>query len=77
MYLLQPRLQLQQLCMCLTQDLLLLAEEEVERKDSMTVEDVVQMRVSYSLLFLSGWYCTKIILHTLIQVHSVALDCMV
>ena len=44
-------LQLQQLCMCMSQDLLLLAEEEVGRKDRMTVEDVVLMRVSYSLVF--------------------------
>ena len=35
----------------MSQDLLLFAEEEVERKDSMTVEDVVPMRVSYSLVF--------------------------
>ena len=56
-YLLQPRLQLQQLCMCMSQDLLLLAEEEVGRKDRKTVEDVVLMRVSYmySLVFSLSW----------------------
>ena len=63
--------------MCMSQDLRLLAEEGVERKDSMTVEDVVPMRVSYLLVF-SLWLVGRIkISHTLIQVHSVALDCMV